>query len=177
MKKSLAGLFAVLLLVSCHDVKKQKQLDEVRSMISALDSTAVAWENAQSDSVAAILADVTTVEENIRRNYSSADTITLEFGQKLEAYKQIRTGLTAFNEANAKVLPEVAKERSALEALQRDIQAGAGDRSAYDEYIRFEKNKVRQLNVLLHIRMETKTKCVNSYRELQEEVRTFSEPH
>ncbi len=172
--KSYVIFLACLLLASCHDVKKQQQLDRVNALLATADSIGNVWEIERTDPVQEILSDVYEVQQNIRENYNS-DTISVEFSQKLEDYKMISKGLE-FYLANEEALNFGPKQvKLTLNELKHDIEEASGDRSKYGEYIAFEENKVDQLNVLLKKSVETKSKCVNSYQRLHAEIKEFSE--
>lgn len=167
-------LLSCLLFASCHDVKKQQQLDELNRLLATADSIGKVWEVERTDPVQDILPDVQEVERNIRKNYNS-DTISVEFSQKLEDYKMISKGLEYYLANDAALNFGTKQVKLTLNQLKHDIEEAAGDRARYDEYIAFEKNKVSRLNVLLKNSVETKSKCVNSYQRLHAEIKAFSE--
>lgn len=175
MNKLIAGLLFSMLFASCHDVKKQKQLDMTARMIATVDSIQQVWENTDVAATPAILTEVSSVTDTILKNYNTDDTITIETAKKLEAYKMILKGLKNAEKVSSQIEAGTKQEKSALISLQQDISSGNGDRSKYNGYIRFEKNKVRQLNVLLTKWIETRTNCLDSYQKLHNEIKEFSE--
>lgn len=174
MQKVWPGILFLFLLASCHDVKKQRQLDRLAALDTTADSIGRAWEAAQTDSINEILSEVREVEQQIRDNYRS-DTISLEFSQQLEDYKMISKGLSAFAGNAEKIDFGIKQVRLSIGELRHDIEEAAGDRSKYDEYIAHEKNKVDRLSVLLRNSVETKRNCLLSYQRLHASIREFSE--
>ena len=169
LKVSFAAII-ILLFSSCHDVKKREQLEEVGKMIAAVDSMQKMLQEPPADSVRKVASSVSAVLLAIRESYRN-DTLSLELAGKLDAYKMILTDLDTFREINRQIEAGILEERPGLVKLQEDISTGAGDRARYSEYIRFEKNKVAQLAVLLQSREEVRTRYMNIYHELHDEMK------
>lgn len=168
-----AGSF-LLLLASCHDLKKQKQLDQVTAIADQVNDIHETLSQTDTTELNRLMNDVSEVNHAIKQSYSE-DTISIAFAQKLEEYKSIFSGLGSVKTVSKKLDESLRQEKEALTNLKSDIQKGTGDRSKYDEYIQFEKNKVAELDVLYKYCVTTQTKCVDSYQQLHDEIRTFSE--
>lgn len=164
-----------LALVACHDVNKQKQIDRIDAMIATVDSIENVYKTQQADtvSVARIIFDITTTELRIKNNYV-ADTINKELGHKMDQYKLARKRLKPMGKVASQIMLGTKEERQALQNLRSDITKGIGDRDKYDQYINFERNKVKQLNALLKDFVTTKEKCIQTYHELHPELEAFS---
>ena len=173
MIRILTGIALVLIVASCHDVNKQKQLDQVSQLIKTVDSIQTVHRNTHSDSIPIVIFNVTDVELRIKRHYKT-DTIDLALGKKMDEYKLIRKRLSPNGKTALKIEQGSKEEKEALERLRNDIETGAGDRSKYNEYIAFERNKVEQLNVLLKQMVGIQEQCMASYRKLHEEMDSFS---
>ena len=174
-QKTVFALLLLLLFTSCHDVKKQKQLALIDQMIGQLDHFQQAMDEMDETEMDEIIASVSQVVDKIKHNYNSEDTISIEFAQRLENYKSIYAGLFFVRKTSSKLKASIPEEKKELLQLKSDIQKGVGDRSKYDSYIQFEKNKISQLNVLSENCVTTKTKCVDSYHQLHNEIQAFSE--
>lgn len=160
----------IFLFASCHDFKKREQLVAVGDMISTSDSIQRVLETYSPDSARKIASNVTAVLLAIRENYHN-DTLSLETGKRLDAYKMVLTDLKNARKIHAQIQDGITEEKPLLIKLQQDISTGAGDRSRYAEYISFEKNKITQLNVLLKSWQEILDRYTDTYKDLHEEMK------
>jgi chromosome segregation ATPase len=174
MKKIVFGLVACFILFACHDVKKQKQLDKMESLINKINSIRETWKGAQIEDLTPMIEEVNAVRKDIYRKSSSLDTINVEWAQKLEDYKYISTGLSFFQSSNDGMKRNIYDTSQSLEQLNNEIKNAQGDRSKYDENIQFEEKKVTELANFLQKMLETKTICVNSYNRLHNEIKAYS---
>lgn len=168
------GLMLFLSLTSCHDVKKQKQLQQINDMIQTVDSIAQTRNTIHADSVSLMLSEIAVVRQSIQDNYDS-DTITMEFAQELEDYKLAWHALKKVQQNNLLLETGIREEQKALAELQKDIQSGNGNRAKYDNYIRFEKNKVAQIRVLLSGTIQNKNTGTTIYHQLHDDMKAYNE--
>jgi|GEM_PF-5836972 len=166
-------VLTVGLLVACHDVKKQQQLEDVAALLSEMDSMQRVYNTHYTDTLPALLDRVRDVEREIKRGYGN-DTIDLDMGRKLEAYRFISRNIGPVQELGSEYSERAAEERTDLLQLQKDIRAGSGDRSRYDNYIRLEKNKVTQLRVMLGDWFDTQQQCLANYRDYHVEMQAYA---
>jgi hypothetical protein len=164
----------ICLLTGCHDVKKQQQLEDISGLLTDLDSMQQVYATHFNDTLPQLLLRVRLVERAIRESYTG-DTINLELGRKLEAYRYIVQNLGPVAAFASQYSERSAEERTDLRQLRADIRAGSGDRSRYDKYIRLEKNKVSQLRVMLQSWLDTQEQCLANYRELHAEMQQYAQ--
>lgn len=174
MKKIIFALVSCLILFACHDVKKQKQLDKVESLISKINSIRQTWNSAQIEDLTKMIDEVNAVTKTIYRKSNNLDTISIEWAQKLEDYKYISTGLSFFQASNDGMRRNIYEASQSLEQLNSEIKNAQGDRSKYDDNILFEEKKVTELANFLQKMLVTKTICINSHKRLHNEIEAYS---
>ena len=69
----------------------------------------------------------------------------------------------------------IKEEKDVLKHLDQDIQAGRGERQRYSEYIRYERQKVKQLFQLSADYLRAKEKFFSEYARLYPSVEAFSQ--
>ena len=171
--KVLLGITIISLLFSCSDLNKSDQLASISDLNNQLDSIEQVWEDNKIDTLAQWELSVYDVENRIKKYYVS-DTIDMEFGRKMDAFKVLRRQFKPLGKAINALRTGIAEERESLEKLKTDIEEGNGERGKYDEFIAFEKEKVNQLVTLSTDFVETKQKCLDTYEELYPELNAFS---
>ena len=175
MKVFLVGIVATmaLFLSSCMDLKTSEQLESIEAMNQTIDSLETVFEKNRLDSVSNISLKAYGVENRIKNNYVS-DTINIEFGKKMDAFKVMRRNLKPLGKALTMIPQSIEEERVKLKELQDDIENGNGKRQEYDEYIAFEEEKVNQLKTLVSEYMQVKDQSLTTYNELYDELNSFS---
>ena len=167
-----AGIFA-LLLSSCMDLKTSKQLDAITAMNKTIDSLETVFNENKLDSVAKISLSAYSIENRIKKYYVS-DTINMEFGRKMDAFKVMRRNLAPIGKAQQSIPQSIEEEREKLKDLKADIENGDGKREEYDKYIAFEQDKVKQLKTLVSEYIEVKNASLKTYNDLHDELNAFS---
>lgn len=167
-------LFTVnLALFSCSDLRKGEHLKSIEKMNTALDSIQTVLIENQIDTLPALTVAAMGVELRIKNNYY-ADTIDIELGKKMDAFKVMRKRLGPLGSTYNTVRLGVEDEKKTLKDLRSDIENGDGDRSKYGEYVHFEQQKVDQLRSLLKEYVSEKEKALKTFNELYDELNAFS---
>ncbi len=161
------------LFVACQDLKQKKQLDKIIQLEQKIDAITVKAAKNYNDSIGRVIASVMDVEFRIRRNYFS-DTIDNALAMKVNEYKMIRKKLKPLGKVQSQLRDGCKEEKEELKKLKTDIQNNTGDASKYDEYIKFEADKVEKLNALLEDFVTGQDKCLESYHRLHNELNAFS---
>lgn len=172
--KFLFSLSILLLVASCSDVHKPKQLEKIASIERSLDSLNKVILANPLDSATEYDRVSREVELRIKNHYY-ADTINLELGKKMNAYKVMRRKWSPLSLDFANLLNGVKETNESLRQLKHDIENGDGDRSKYDDYIAFEKNKTEQLIALGNEYVESRASTFKTFRHLHEELNAFSQ--
>jgi len=175
MKGFLIGIFAVsaFFLTSCMDLKTSKQLESIEMMNKTLDSLETVFSEHKLDTVSKISLSAYGVENRIKNHYVS-DTIDMEFGRKMDAFKVMRRNLKPLGKAQQNIPSSIKEEKQKLKELKEDIENGNGKRKKYDEYVAFEQEKVGQLKTLVTEYVKIKEASLKTYRELYGELNAFS---
>jgi hypothetical protein len=171
--KQLIFFSVFIALVSCSDLKKNDQLKAITSMEQTLDSVSTVLKVNLIDTISGLSIAAEVVEKRIKMYYN-ADTIDMEFGKKMDAYKMTRKSFPPLGNAYYKIEKGVVEEKETLKNLKGDIENGDGDRQKYEEFISFEQAKVSQLEILLKDYVEQKTKSLNTFNSLHPELEAFS---
>jgi len=174
MKKIVFSLLTCFILLACHDVKKQKQLDQMETLIAKINSIRQTLKGAQIEDLPPMIDEVNSVTKTIYRKSNNLDTISIEWAQKLEDYKYISTGLSFFQASTDGMKRNIYESSQSLELLKNEIKNAQGDRSKYAKNIKFEEQKVKELADFLQKMLETKAICVNSYSRLHNEIKAYS---
>jgi hypothetical protein len=125
------------------------------------------------DTLTALKIATNAVEIRIK-NYLVLDTINLVLGKKMDAYKIMRRSLKPLGKQNSQLKQAIREEQKSLKALKSDIEDGSGSRDKYESYILFEKNKVKQLQILLDEYLRLKQETLATYRKLHPELNQLS---
>lgn len=175
MKKALCILLPFLALVtySCSDLKKGEYLTAIEDMNKTIDSVETVLLENQIDTLPQLTVACMGVELRIKNNYY-ADTIDMELGKKMDAFKRMRKRLKPIAGTFNTIKLGVKDERETLKALKTDIENGNGDRKKYGEYVEFEQQKVNQLRSLIKDYVNEKDLAVKTLDELYDELNVFS---
>jgi hypothetical protein len=67
----------------------------------------------------------------------------------MESYKLIQKSLKNLDGDYEKIRTALEEEKLSLNKLNSDVRKGFGKREKYDEYISFEKNKIKKIKSLM----------------------------
>mgnify|MGYP000126520249 FL=1 len=169
-------LFVLLigsLLTSCVDLEKSAQTEKIEAMNTTLDSIENVLNENVFDSLSSIQVNSYDVESRIKKHYVS-DTINIELGRKMDAFKKMRKSLAPLGKARRAIESGIEEERISLKELLSDIEGSNGERAKYDENILYEKVKVNQLVALLTDYVLTKASASDTYEQHYEDLNEFS---
>jgi hypothetical protein len=171
--KVIVAVGIAVLLTSCSDLKKTEYLKEIVFMNTTLDSIAGVLKENQIDTLHGVIGAGMQMELRIKNNYYS-DTIDMELGKKMDAFKRMRKGLPELGNLYNTINIGVEEQKKSLLLLQNDIEQGNGERKKYGEYVVFEQQKVGQLRSLIREYVQEKNKSMTTFRELYPELNAFS---
>jgi len=161
------------LLFSCADLKKDEQLQRISKLEQRLSDIEKIRIKNEIDTLTALKIATNAVEIRIK-NYLVLDTINLVLGKKMDTYKIMRRNLKPLGKQNSQLKMAIREERRTLNALKSDIENGSGSREKYESYILFEKNKIRQLDVLLKEYLRLKKETLETFCKLHPELNQLS---
>jgi hypothetical protein len=162
-----------LSLYACSSSNNEKHLEQIAKMNTSLDSLEKVMLANEIDTIAALRIATNGVELRIKNNYYS-DTIDMELGKKMDAYKVMRRSLGPLSRSYTTVQTGITEERIALTNLKTDIENGNGDVTKYQEYVDFENGKVNQLSKILGEYVKEKNKTMKTFHKLHQELYDFS---
>lgn len=174
MKLKFLFLFSlVFAFFGCVDLKKEDYLKRISKMERALDNLEQKLNANEIDSLVDWKQATNSLELRIK-NYLTLDTIDLILGKKIDAYKLMRRNWNPLGKQFLQLKKEMKEERETLKNLEKDIENGAGDRAAYEQYLHFEKNKIKQLEVMMQEYVKLKVETLQTYHSLHNELNLFS---
>ena len=109
----------------------------------------------------------------IKKNYYT-DTVDLEIARKMDAFKVMRRKLKPLTYGFVNLKKGCEEVKSSLTLLKADIENGNNARDKYDEYLKFESDKVYQLQVLCAEYHNDRTAILGTYYELFDFLNKFS---
>jgi hypothetical protein len=187
-------LVTALIFVACGDLDKTKHLKAIAQMEKSLDSMDVVLKENRLDTLAGIQIAANSLLTRIKTYYSS-DTVDVELGKKMDQFKRVMRSIkpkkgrvqnknndtTVIVMANRSigngfsvVHTGVREEKLTLAVLKKDIENGNGRRDKYAEYIKFEQDKVHQLQVLLKAYVDHKNLTIKEFNEIYSELNAYS---
>ena len=169
------GIFlcVTLLLFSCSDLKKSDQLNAIGQLQTELDSLEIVVKSHEIDTISALMVATNTVELRIK-NYYDSDTINIELGKKMNAYKLMRRSLSPLGRSYSTLKNGIKEQREQLSNLKSDIENGNGKRNEYDSYVKHEQSKTMQLKSVLNEYIKEKNKTMKTFHELHPYLDSFS---
>jgi chromosome segregation ATPase len=158
---------------SCSDLKRTERIERILTMEKSLDSIGKIMNLSKIDSLADMQIAAQGVELRIKNNYK-LDTINLDFGKKMDEYKRMRRAIPKLKSNWDKVKKGIVEMRKSLKNLKTDIENNSGKREKYDEYLKFEQNKLNQLQLLCTECLKGQMKILDTYTKLHAELNRFS---
>lgn len=137
-------LFLVLItLNSCADLKRKDQLKQLSEVEKSLDSIqTVLIETFDVDEFVSILDLNQELSIKIKEN---TDTISVEFALVLDDYNNVfRNKSDVRGEFNI-LRDNLLRAKLSIHNLQSDIEEGEGQRGEYNDFVKFEQQKVQTL--------------------------------
>ncbi len=173
MNRIFIAIGLIGLIASCSDLKKGEYLKDLESMNTTLDSISIVLKENQIDTLHAVIGAAMQMELRIKNNYY-ADTIDMELGKKMDAFKRMRKTLPGLGRLSSTIDAGVDEQKKSLVLLRDDIEKGNGDRKKYGEYVEFEQQKVAQLRSLIREYVDGKQSAMTTFNELYPELNAFS---
>jgi len=174
MKKLFFLFTGLSLLLSCADMQRDQFLKQLNKLDKQLLQIESKLEEEQIKDISSIKSKTMQTELRIKQNLH-LDTINMALAKQLDAYKVMRRSVKPLMQQYMKARNGVQEEKKVLKQLKRDIQEGRGERHRYAEYIRFERQKVKQLNLLCDDFLRQKDKFFEDYARLYPPVEAFSQ--
>jgi uncharacterized coiled-coil DUF342 family protein len=169
------GVFvcSIVLLFGCSDLEKSDQLKSIATMRGSLDSLETEVKRNEIDTIAALTVATNSVELRIK-NYYDSDTINLELGKKMNAYKLMRRSLSPLGRSYSTLTQGIKDQREQLTNLTSDIENGNGKRNEYNAYLLHEQTKLDQLKTVFDSYKKEKNKTMKTFHELHPYLDSFS---
>lgn len=163
----------LLVMTSCSDFHKGSQINTLIKLNKTIDSIdSVLTENKIED-IEQIEIDAKAVKNRIKENIGS-DTLDLKLGNKIDAYIRMYNSIKPIKKLFAGMTKNLRLQKIALIRLQKDIENGNGDRSRYDEFVRFENKKVNQISGLLKQYIQNRKNIIDTYLALHDKLYSYS---
>ncbi|MEY4350466.1 MAG: hypothetical protein RL078_513 [Bacteroidota bacterium] len=165
MNKLLIVFTLVSFLTSCADINKEQQLKRIQQEQKRLDQLAEQIKDKRMDEVSSLKVNTMQTELKIKQHLH-LDTINLDLAQQLDAYKLMRKSINPITKQLRQLRTGIKEEKTVLKLLAQDVELGRGERQRFDEFIKFEHNKVDQLAALTKEYLRAKAKLFEDYYAL-----------
>ena len=169
MLRILSLIIFLGILTSCHDMAKNKQLRQLKSLENRVTTLQRSFEILKKDTIAEIIYAMKDINGKIKTTIGE-DTLTVSQAKALNNYKKIYRKLTSIEGYSDKFLFASQNELNALEALKTDIQKAKGERENYDENILKENRKVNKLEDLYQFVEKLQKESIVGYFLVNEEI-------
>jgi replicative superfamily II helicase len=173
MKKLLMLFFAVGVLSACSDLNKEQQLKRIEQEQKRLDLLSEKIKDKRMDDVSAFKINTMQTELKIKQNLH-LDTINMELAKQLNAYKVMYRSIQPLIKQFQQLKSGIKEEKQTLKLLNQDIKQGRGERHRFDEFIKFEHNKVEQLAALSTDYLRAKAQLFDDYYRLYPSVNALA---
>lgn len=148
--------------LSCSDMKKGKQLEQIAAIQAILDSLQTEWDPEEARIIDSLAEECVSKIDSIGLLYDNQE-IELVVASEIDLFKQSSTDLQELKKIHT-FYPTVLKEKQqSLESLKKDISKGSGRREKYDEYIDFEQKELSTIRQQYDDYQETKYRCIKKY--------------
>jgi hypothetical protein len=174
MKKWFFVFLGTLLLSSCADLQREQYLKQVLRLQKKAQLLESNLPDSRLKDISTIKVNTIQTELRIKQNLQ-LDTIDMALAKKLDAYKLMRKSIKPMMQQYMQVRNGIKEEKGILKQLSQDIQNGRGERKQYAAYIRFERQKVKQLSQLSADYLRAKEKFFSEYARLYPSVEAFSQ--
>jgi hypothetical protein len=165
MNKLLIVFTLVSFLTSCADINKEQQLKRIQQEQKRLDQLAEQIKDKRMDEVSSLKVNTMQTELKIKQHLH-LDTINLDLAQQLDAYKLMRKSINPITKQLRQLRTGIKEEKTVLKLLAQDVELGRGERQRFDEFIKFEHNKVDQLAALTKEYLRAKAQLFEDYYAL-----------
>lgn len=173
MKIFLISMLSLLLFTSCHDLKKQKQLKKMDTLILTISEISEELKEIDSVKMELIWNEVMTIRTSIQENYQS-DTLSVELAQELEDYKLTGSQALWVNNNLPIALKTNLETESRIKQLRADILTGVGEREKYDSYIQKEEEQVKDVKTLQQSLQKNSLEAIQKHQELNAKMLEYS---
>jgi hypothetical protein len=174
MKNWIFVFFGILLFSSCADLQRETYLKQIAALEEKLREMESNLPDSRLNDISSIKVKTMQTELRIKQNLK-LDTIDMGLAKKLDAYKLMRKSIKPMMQQFMKVREGIKEEKVVLKRLRQDIQDGRGERQHYANYIRFERQKVKQLTQLNADYLRSKATFFAEYARLYPSVEAFSQ--
>lgn len=164
---SLVILFLGLL--SCSDMKKGKQLEEITALQTDLDSLESVWNVMDLQRIDSMGAECSSKIDSIGLLYEN-QTIDESLAFKIDLFKRCTNDLKELKKIHEFYPVVLEEKRKSLKLLKTDVAKGSGRREKYEEYIDFEQKELSTIRKQYEDYQVTKQRCEAYYSESKETV-------
>lgn len=155
--------------MSCSDLKKGKQLEQIDFLEASLDSLQTVWSPEDARIVDSLAAVCSSKIDSVGLLYNNQE-IDLETASKIDLFKQSNNDLQELKKIHGFFPTVLNEKKQSLSSLKKDITKGSGRREKYDEYITFEEKELNTIRQQFNGYFETKDRCVKNYAASKETV-------
>lgn len=167
-------LFMSILLIgsACMDIEKSDQLRQLDELTVSLNEVNESFLSMDVKRLSSTLHEIDQVQKGIKEALYY-DTLKLETVKKMDDFKRIGVMLTLVEERIEKVPSIIENQQTSLNNLKKDIQLSVGNRSKYNENIRFESENVSQIIEFVEDCVKIEREATETFHTLQDDLQSI----
>lgn len=178
MKKLIYISLLILVVVpftSCEQATiKQEQLSKVDTIIDQLEDLKDTVSKIHFDSIAVYANDMAN-DKLLIKKYFHSDTVNEALARKINRFNGIRKQFKKYSGKGITFETKIDSCLAQVNRLKTDINAGAGNKEKYDEYINLEQGNLNKLNTEFEMINSNTQRNLKEYKELTPFVKNFIE--
>lgn len=151
-----------IVLFSCSDLKKGRQLNELKVVEEAYVQLQKDWNNENIQTIDSLSHACHSKLDSIKLFYNDQE-LDLETVKKVDRFKQSEEDFKSIKKMN-EFFPSLLDEKlKSIQKLTKDVNTGSGRREKYEEYIDFEQRELVALQQQFSDYQATKKRCLENY--------------
>lgn len=154
-----------ILLTACSDLQRPEQLDRIEKLEFQLESARQKLTSI-SDSIL-LSVHKFAGDLQIKLEVYSPDTVDLESAMRLDRYCRAGESSLFVLDERLKLLWMMPEYIEDVRKLKQDIETGSGQRHRYDEFLRFEEDKMKEFMDRVALCMEQSAEVIDVNDELR----------
>lgn len=157
---------SLFLLFSCKNKERENYIEQIEKLnvqVEQLQKEIQDLPQQQNKEIQLKVEQTIDILQGIIQN----DTISIEFVERINQYKDIPNVLSINSGNLAKVKSSLPEVKEKLKQLQHDIENGVNERDQYENFISFEHNKITEIENVLSYYILIEEKYHHRYDSLQ----------
>jgi len=170
--KPLFSLSVVLVILSCSDIKKGKQLEEIARMSKIIDSLQAQWTKEEQTKIDSFIYTCSSKIDSVATFYQGQE-LNINEATQIELFKNASSDFIELKKIHDFFPVILSEKKQSIQSLQQDINSGSGRREKYDQYIEFEKQELKTIIQQLNNYSQIKQRCLTNFSQSRTTIDTL----